>query len=671
MSNIDITEERFQLRDTKIPFPDTHTKVLLLGSTGVGKTTLLKKMLGVTNTKSSFLADSSSRTTLANTEIVTTDFESPFQAIVTFFKEDEIKDIIQTAIIAALDKVIEGSTIQKQAFAELYKGTKTELQLKHILGDVVKAYDKIDRNPQIKDSSAESILKKFKPLTKLLITCYDDYKRICETCVPEGYENLDTEGDKVAFEQLRNEELYKSSSFKTVYNHIKQRILQVITDAASGGTLESDKTSGWPVSWYMQNSKNRNDFISKLEFFTGNAVKLHGKLATPLVEGVRLSGPFNYNETTIPKFAIIDGKGVGHDNSNSVPIAVRSSFHFADKIAVITADAHDTRHATQLAISAVLKDGFDEKLSVVFSKLDAITGANIEDFYDQKTKAQESFELVLDGIKTELGTSSYDTLKDLSNNRSFYLSDINKEIMSNDAQSALTQYIESLQCDTFMRKVPAPPRIDGKESSNTTNKAYSHKLQVADKNNSPILALPKKTKKKEVNAVELNLDNFNKKKFTEELFKQFSLFNKRWLIILRLEVTGNIGNKSVKAEHWTRIRALTRYIGELGLAGYDTLDPSADIREVFADVIYKQTTSFTKKDRANLLQACSHYLNSSCGRVVNNDHNEQWLQAFNHLGQGSTSLRAKDIRAILENVISNRQQNQLLNGVLSIISKYC
>src|SRR5207248_9008645 len=48
---------------------------------------------------------------------------------------------------------------------------------------------------------------------------------------------------------------------------------------------------GWPISWTW-NTTDRLDFLRVLAQFTSNYAPLFGRLLTPLVNGIRVSGPF-------------------------------------------------------------------------------------------------------------------------------------------------------------------------------------------------------------------------------------------------------------------------------------------------------------------------------------------------------------------------------------------
>ena len=96
------------LRDQAIALPprdpNGYRHVLLLGTTGAGKTTLLRQLIGTDPTEERFPSTSTSKTTIADTEI-TLD-EGPWRAVVTFASSDEVREYLNECISAAVRVVV-------------------------------------------------------------------------------------------------------------------------------------------------------------------------------------------------------------------------------------------------------------------------------------------------------------------------------------------------------------------------------------------------------------------------------------------------------------------------------------------------------------------------------------------------------------------------------------
>jgi len=89
-----------------IPLPrssdSAYRQVLLLGTTGGGKTTLVRQLIGTDPHTERFPSTSTARTTVSDMEILL----SPglFRAAVTFLPRDEIRDYVEESMSAAACK---------------------------------------------------------------------------------------------------------------------------------------------------------------------------------------------------------------------------------------------------------------------------------------------------------------------------------------------------------------------------------------------------------------------------------------------------------------------------------------------------------------------------------------------------------------------------------------
>lgn len=83
-----------ELRDSVLPLPtrdDGYRRVLMLGTAGAGKTTVVRQLLGTNPRTERFPSTSTAKTTVADTEIIPSD-EPFFRAAVTFMPREEVED---------------------------------------------------------------------------------------------------------------------------------------------------------------------------------------------------------------------------------------------------------------------------------------------------------------------------------------------------------------------------------------------------------------------------------------------------------------------------------------------------------------------------------------------------------------------------------------------------
>jgi len=91
------------LRQSLIPLPtasDGYRTVLLLGTTGAGKTTVVRQLLGTDPETERFPSTSAAKTTVADTELIITG-ERVYQAAVTFTPRDEVIDYLTENVSSA------------------------------------------------------------------------------------------------------------------------------------------------------------------------------------------------------------------------------------------------------------------------------------------------------------------------------------------------------------------------------------------------------------------------------------------------------------------------------------------------------------------------------------------------------------------------------------------
>ena len=96
------------LRDESIPLPrrerNGYRHVALLGTTGAGKTTLVRQLIGTDPSEERFPSTSTSKTTIHDTEIILDD--GSWRAIVTFVSSDEVREYLNECISAAVRTIV-------------------------------------------------------------------------------------------------------------------------------------------------------------------------------------------------------------------------------------------------------------------------------------------------------------------------------------------------------------------------------------------------------------------------------------------------------------------------------------------------------------------------------------------------------------------------------------
>ena len=122
------------LRERIMPLPaseEGYAKVMLVGSTGAGKTTLLRQFIGSDHIRDRFPSTSTAKTTTAEIEIITS--AGPFEAVVTFMTEHEVRCAVDECLEEACADVVRGSDDRGIAGA-LLEHREQRFRLSYILG---------------------------------------------------------------------------------------------------------------------------------------------------------------------------------------------------------------------------------------------------------------------------------------------------------------------------------------------------------------------------------------------------------------------------------------------------------------------------------------------------------------------------------------------------------
>ena len=90
------------LRDSIIPLPgreEGYARVLFVGTTGAGKTSLLRHLIGSNPDRDRFPSTSTAKTTVSDIEVIPD--EGSYRAAVTFFSEHAIRANVEDCVVAA------------------------------------------------------------------------------------------------------------------------------------------------------------------------------------------------------------------------------------------------------------------------------------------------------------------------------------------------------------------------------------------------------------------------------------------------------------------------------------------------------------------------------------------------------------------------------------------
>ena len=383
------------LRDKLLPLPgheEGYARIALMGVPGAGKTTLVRQLIGTNPDTERFPSTSVNRTTTFPTEVALRD--GPYKTVVTFMSEHETRFEIEESISAAIVEAVDGD--ERKIARALLEKSDMRFRLKYLLGDYVVGaetdvdpYDDASDGESIEDESTANVAvsQEEKARQFQVLTTY--IKRIAaltqglkaELEAHQGAIAEMTSEDRSAALDLIEEQASASDEFVELVSDILDEIRTKFAGVPCG---KFDKTTtGWPNAWHLESpASERHSFLQSVRFFSGISHQLWGSLLTPLVNGMRVIGPFKPTwGDQDARLVLIDTEGLGHkaNATADLPEQVLSLLHEVDVVLLVDSAKNGmTNFAAGKALEGVVNSGHTRKLTVVFTHMDAVKGENLK-----------------------------------------------------------------------------------------------------------------------------------------------------------------------------------------------------------------------------------------------------------------------------------------------------
>ena len=336
------------LREQQIRLPsnkDGYARVMLVGTTGAGKTTLLRHLIGSDHAHDRFPSTSTARTTTSDIEIVTDD--GPFKAVVTFTPEHEARRLIDECLEEACLCAVQGGDAGKIADA-LLSHKEQRFRLSYMVGSWPKletaedsdfSFDDDDTQEELippeesvgesEESRNNSNLREY--VSRIREVTEAVKGKVLESLEPpEDVGGFQNDSDRDAWLELFEESLYQNDEFADIASDLKDDVIERSMLVEAG---EFDRNSdGWPILWKYEGD-DRVDFLQQLRRFSSNHYRQFGRLLTPLVNGLRVRGPFRPTDSRLPSdknLVLLDGEGLGHTARSTSSISTRITQKYAD-----------------------------------------------------------------------------------------------------------------------------------------------------------------------------------------------------------------------------------------------------------------------------------------------------------------------------------------------------
>jgi hypothetical protein len=615
------------LRGSIVPLPgrvDGYAHVLFVGTTGAGKTSLLRHLIGSNPHRDRFPSTSTAKTTVSDIEVIPQ--QGSYLAAVTFFPKDVIRASVEDCLVAACGAVWDAMDDEKVADRLLHHADQ-RFRLSYILGAWNAAGTESEEDWDFGGEGNSA------PLTddRETVTAADaaalqirlaDYvqrvKAVAQaqaTKIRQVRPELQTQSLSVRSEDVQADlesELFVDDSFDELVRDIMEQI-QRRFDHVTVGTLTQGgkKTAHWPDLWTYE-SADRDDFLRQVRWFSSNYAPAFGRLLTPLVDGIRVRGPL-YPDFTDRRAKVVyrDGQGLGHtpDSASSVTTHVTQRFAEVDAILLVDNAEQPVQAAAQAVLRAVAASGNYRKLAIAFTHFDQVRGLNLPGFAAKRAHVLASVHNYLARLR---------------------------EVLSGPIVAAMERTIDD-QCymlgglDAASERMPAGVRAQlGSLLDQVERSIEPHRLPDA---------------KPEYDLAELG----------PPVQRAAEIFQRAWNLRL-----GFADSAEVSAEHWTRIKALNRRIANKLDVEYDSLQPVADfvgrLTEEIANYLDNPARwSRAPKDNTEaqeaitpIRQAVFAGLHALAEERLVHQQLDDWRRSNDRKGLGSATRRAVDIRGIYE-----------------------
>jgi energy-coupling factor transporter ATP-binding protein EcfA2 len=612
------------LREEVLPLPGRdagYTRVLFVGPTGAGKTTLVRQLIGSDPKRDRFPSTSTAKTTVFDTEIITS--LGQYQAVVSFLSFDRVRYYLEECLAAAVSAAAEGLG-EDEIARRLLEHSEQRFRLKYLLGDLrllaqADADDGDDEEGDRDESEAEEAEEAPAPETVELTG--EERRRLEEQLrlylnrvadiaasvrgdlASHLGENLEAmkAADRDAFLELVEEKLRENEEAQSLIDDILDDIKSRF-DLVEHGEMEKD-LSGWATRWVFETG-DRTTFIRAVNRFSSNYAPNFGRLLTPLVQGLRVAGPFRpewLKEEESIRLVLMDGEGLGHtpDSASSLPTAITKRYENSDVILLVDNSTQPMVAGALTVLRSVSASGHESKLVVVFTHFDRMKGDNLPNEQAKRNHVRASLENGINGVDSALGSGAGRSLRRHLAGKVFYMGRID-EVLPRQRRSTRTQLGDLVK--VFMVAITPPPPTKAVPLYDLAN-----------------LVLGATTAARQ--------------------------FQDAW-------------GARLPVEHWTRVKALTRRLGYLDEDQYDSLRPVANL----IDALQEQARILILAPRAwesadppeemrraavdNVSREFFSRLHAFVSERLWIAHHREWQTSYDRSGRGSGNLRKSDVRAI-------------------------
>lgn len=618
----------------RLPAPDEgYSCVLLVGTTGAGKTSLLRHLIGSHPKRDRFPSTSASRATISDIEVIRSD-ATGYRGIVTFFNEWAVQTYVHECVAAACSALWEDLTDDRLADRLL-----THRDLRFRLGYIIGSWRQSSR-AEIRDEEEEWAYDngddadedaagfdeddgrlpssaQLAQMHETLRAFLDRIRRLSDEAKQQLRADLKVDLDKLtgpereAAQDLFEEVVQSLPDFDDLVNDIMDEISERF-EALDPSGLRT-RPSGWPESWQFESS-DRDEFVRVIRRFCSNDAPAFGTLLTPLVDGIRIKGRFPLAFTDKKtKMVLLDGEGLGHVSDPAAGVATRIARRFGEVDVILLVDSAKAPmlDAPTSVLRAVAASGYQSKLAFAFTHFDLVRGeANLPTLDTQRTHVLSSIYQRLGSLRDIVDVPAVRAIERDLEERCFMLGFLNRRLTEKN-RGPVKELLRLIDFCEAAIEPEVPP--EARPVYDTAGLVLAIQAATVD-------------------------------------------FQERWDIVLGFKRSGNI-----RTAHWAEVKAMNRRVVlDIDHGEYKDLRPVVHLVARLSESLTKFLGNPLKWEPAvpadpEAEAAIARVQRAVFGRLhefvearLLRVPRQQWMQAFDFRGPGSTFERRAVIKAIYE-----------------------
>jgi hypothetical protein len=439
------------LRERVMPLPNNKGKgsvprVLFVGPTAAGKSRLIQQLLQTTS--QNFPMRGAGRTTVADIEIIVEDAD--FSAVVTFYSESEVREIIKENILEACAFAHREKEDKAKIASKLLVDSDKRFRFNFILGAWVQdteptddEFDNEEQEPDL-DEGANAAA----PWTKLE-SCVAQVISIAEQAFATARRELQPASDQ---DELVVEEYWLQYIDRDQLDALAEEVLEELERRLCAATGQGS----WPVIHRVADTADKAEFFQRLQPFYQNHRKLFGALVTPLVQGIRVRGRFtppSWAAMKPPSWVLLDGQGVGHEQAGAtkinrtVPPELTKKFSGADLICLVDRAVPAMTGDAPILLENLIVRGHLDQLALIFTHFENVAAPDL-DFSGRKSKVLEGLSNAIQAI-TSLPKAQRVLLERTAESKAYFLARLDLP----DIKYKSTQVELKRLCEHFRQSV--------------------------------------------------------------------------------------------------------------------------------------------------------------------------------------------------------------------------